>query len=99
MQIPVLVEPIIGNGFRARGIEPFGVVAEGTTRDEALRNLRQLLEARLVSGAEIVELEVAGAQHAWKPFAGMFKDDPLFDEWQKAIGEYRREVDSNANTL
>jgi predicted RNase H-like HicB family nuclease len=92
MQIPILIERIADNGFRARGIEPFGGVAEGATRDEALQNLRKLLEERLAQGAEIVGLEVTGERHPWKPFAGMFKDDPLFDEWQQAIAKYRRRV-------
>jgi predicted RNase H-like HicB family nuclease len=38
MQIPVLVEPIAGDGYRARGTEPFGLSAEGATRAEALEN-------------------------------------------------------------
>ena len=28
-------------------------------------------------------------------FAGMFKDDPLFDRWQKSIAKYRREADAD----
>ena len=32
-------------------------------------------------------------------FAGMFKDDPLFDDWQKAIAEYRRQVDNDPDYL
>jgi hypothetical protein len=31
----------------------------------------------------------------WLEGAGMFRDDPLFDDWQRAIAEYRREVDAN----
>jgi hypothetical protein len=27
------------------------------------------------------------------PYAGMFKDNPLFDAWQQAIADYRRQVD------
>ena len=27
----------------------------------------------------------------------MFRDDPLFDQWQRAIAEYRREVDGIAD--
>jgi hypothetical protein len=29
--------------------------------------------------------------------ARMFRDDPLFDEWRRAIAEYRREVDGIAD--
>ena len=47
MQIPVLVEQVKGNGFRARGTEPFAVSAKGTTREEALAKLRR--KSRLAS--------------------------------------------------
>ncbi len=40
MQIPVLVERVKGNGYRARGVEPFAVSAKGSTREEALAKLR-----------------------------------------------------------
>ena len=39
MQIPVLIEPVAGNGFRAQGCEPFGLLAEGATRQAALEKL------------------------------------------------------------
>ena len=58
MQIPVLVEPIAGNGYRARGGEPLALTAEGPTRDAALAELIKQLQARLQSGAEIVPVEV-----------------------------------------
>jgi hypothetical protein len=29
----------------------------------------------------------------WLAGADMFRDDPLFDDWQRAMAEYRREVD------
>jgi len=99
MHIPVLIEPVAGNGFRARGMEPFALSGEGPTREEALAKLRDQLDARLKNGAEIVGLEVPAPPNPWVEFAGMFKDDPLFDDWQKAIEEYRREVDADPNYL
>ena len=39
MQIPVLVEKVKGNGYRARGTEPFAISAKGSTREEALAKL------------------------------------------------------------
>ncbi|MFB2876461.1 hypothetical protein [Floridanema aerugineum] len=55
--------------------------ATGATREEAIKNARQLLIARLEK-AEIVSLEVElpKPEHPWMKFAGMFKDDPDFDE-------------------
>jgi hypothetical protein len=83
MQIPILIEPVAGNGFRSRGGEPFALSAEGSTREEVLAKLKEQLQARLHAGAEIVTLpvpETTGA-NPWIEFAGMFKDDPYFDEW------------------
>ncbi len=41
MQIPVLIESIAGNGYRARGGEPLPLTADGPTREAALHNLRE----------------------------------------------------------
>ena len=60
MQIPVLIEPTPGNGFRARSGEPLVLTAEGSTRDEALGRLRSLIQGRVAGGAQIVPLEVPG---------------------------------------
>src|SRR5258708_6539942 len=95
MQIPVLVERVKGNGYRARGKDPFAVSARGATREEALAKLRAKIQARLKNGTEILGLEVGPQTHPLAEFAGMFKDDPLFDDWQKAIAEYRRQVDKD----
>jgi hypothetical protein len=95
MQIPVLIEPVAGNGFRARGSEPFSLSAEGATQNEALQNLRSMVVSRLVDGAQIVAMEVPSGGHPWLPFAGMFKDDPYLEEWKQAMADYRRQVDED----
>jgi hypothetical protein len=92
MQIPVLVKRVKGNGYRARGSEPFAITARGATREEALGKLRDKIQARLGRNSEVVGLEVGPEPHPWAKYAGMFKDDPMFDDWQKAITEYRRSV-------
>src|SRR3979490_1331680 len=99
MQIPVLVEQLKGNGYRARGKDPFAVSAKGATREEALAKLRAKIQDRLKNGTEIVALEVGPQPHPLAKFAGMFKDDPLFDDWQKAIAAYRRQVDDDPDYL
>ena len=99
MQIPVLVERVKGNGYRARGKEPFVVSARGATRREALAKLRAKIEARLKNGAELVALEVASKPHSLAEFAGMFRDDPMFNDWQKAIADYRQKVDNDPDYL
>jgi predicted RNase H-like HicB family nuclease len=44
MRISVLIEPVPGNGYRAMGSEPLGLVAEGATRDVALQRLREMID-------------------------------------------------------
>src|SRR5436309_10120486 len=79
VEIPVLIEPVAGNGYRAKSGEPLPLVAEGTTRDEAMQKLRELMRQQLHAGAEVTALEVPGAApNPWAEFAGVFKDDPYF---------------------
>lgn len=63
----------------------------GANKEEALNNLIQLFQARK---PEIVTLEIEPdkTEHPWMKFAGMFQDDPQFDEALEYIEEYRREL-------
>ena len=98
MKIPVLIEPIANDGFRATGGPPFEVTAQGTTREEALARLREAIDHRMVEGSVLVPLEIdTTEENPWTAVAGMFRDEPLFDEWQEAIAEYRRKVDEDAD--
>ena len=97
MQIPILIEPMNGSGFRSRGGEQFDLSAEGATREEVLAKLREQLDSRLSNGSEVVSLDVAIEPHPLARFAGMFKDDPLFDSWQKSIAKYRRKTNADPN--
>jgi hypothetical protein len=91
MQIPVLIEPIEGNGYRAKGGAPFAFSVEAATREEALERLRQLIEGSLRAGAEVVALEVGAQTNPWLRGAGIFDpDDPLVKEWIEIMEENRR---------
>jgi predicted RNase H-like HicB family nuclease len=96
MQIPILIERVAGNGYRARGAEPFSLSAEGATREEALSRLRSQLKARLEAG-DIVPLEIDFQPHPLMEFAGMFKDDPDFEDVVKIMSENRRKMDADPN--
>jgi predicted RNase H-like HicB family nuclease len=95
MQIPVLVERVKGNGYRARGTEPFALSAKGSTREEALAKLHAKIQARLEKGVELVGLEVGPSPHPWMEFAGMFKDDPWIEDWVQSMAEYRQQVEDD----
>jgi len=94
MEIPVLIEPVAGNGFRATA---FSLVVEGPTVEETIQKLRALMAERLAAGAQVVQVPV-DVSPPWKQFAGTWEpDDPLIEEWKKAVEEYRRQVDEDVD--
>ena len=42
-----------------------------------------------------LEIEIPQSEHPWMKFAGMFKDDPNFEDVLADIKSYRREIDEN----
>src|SRR6266446_7693641 len=95
MEITVLLEPKEGHGYRASSGSPLTTEAEGTSREEALGNLRAQIENKIRSGAEILTLEVSQPAQPWAQFAGTLKDDPLSETWIQAMAEYRASVDND----
>jgi len=89
MQIPVLVEPVASNGFRARTGEPLPVSADGATPEEAVRNLRAALERQLEGGKQLRAVELA-PENPWLALAGMHDPaDPLVQQWKEEVAAYR----------
>ena len=96
MQIPVLIEPVAGNGYRACGLGPEAAVAEGKTHAEALENLRRNIESRIIAGARIAHLDLAIQEHPLARAAGIFQpDDPLVKEWKEIMAENRKRDDES----
>ncbi len=96
MNIPALVEPIGSDKFR---VTVFHLSAEGATAEKALAKVREELKARLRAGARIEAITAPYPNQVtdtnpWAEFAGMFEDDPQFDEFLEAMKEYRREVEA-----
>ena len=95
MQIPILIERVENNGYRARGAGPFALSAEGATQEEAVAKLREQLNARMKAGSKIVLLEVPTEPHPLAEFAGMFKDDPDFEDVVEIMAENRRKMNAD----
>jgi hypothetical protein len=92
MQIPVLVESLGLNRFRAQAPPPFDVTADGATSSEAVEKLREKMAESMAGGKQVVAMEIpAKAEHPWMPYVGQFAGDPQFDAWQEAIAEYRHQ--------
>jgi hypothetical protein len=98
MKIPVLVEPIENAGYRATSGPPLAASAEGATRDEALAHLREEIHRLMANGAIVMPLDIITTEeNPLLAMAGIFRNDPLFDEWQAAIEEYRRKVEEEGD--
>ena len=97
MEIPVLIEPISENRYRANNVL-LGLSAEGPTYDEAFWRLEQLIKERMASGARVRTVDVP-EEHPWAWFAGIFENEPLFDAWQEQIQRRRRELDEDPDVL
>jgi hypothetical protein len=96
MQIPVLVEPVAGNRYRAAAL---GYAAEGASKNDALAELTRLLVQRTIEGAQIVYLDLPNAPPPWAEFAGDLRDDPMLEEWKAAMAEYRKEMEERFESL
>jgi hypothetical protein len=92
-----------GNATIATVLELPNCRAEAPTREQALEELKKQVLARLEK-AEILSLElqtlpVQQSENPWMKFAGVFKDDPHFDEVQQSIQDNRREADAQTYAL
>lgn len=88
--ISILLEPEL-KGFRASILGLPDCQAQGATREDALANVQTALKSRLAS-AEIVTIPFNSP--ALHPLAGIFKDDPQWDEFQTAMASYRQQLDT-----
>ena len=98
MQVAVLVEPILGKGYRASS-EAFSVSVEGATEEEAIERIEQVLQDRLASGSRLVTVNVPKGSHPSSQFFGKLQLEPLFDEWVAAMDERRNAIDEDENEL
>ena len=93
MEIPIIVEPGVHDGFRASTGGFWGLETEAPTREEAVEKLRELIGYRLEAGAEVFGVEVPSRPHPLARFAGVFRGDPFLESWKDAIAECRREAE------
>lgn len=100
MEIPVLLETLASNGYRATSLGPTRVSAEASSREEALQQIDRLVREQLAH-AEIIQLHVsiAGESHPWHPLAGTWSGHPAAAEFEKQMREYRHQVDADPDRL
>ncbi len=81
--------------FVARVCQWPEIMAEGDTEEGTLDMVRRGLR-RLLLGGRLVQLDIRpeADEHAWSEHAGMFADDPDWEEFQESIRQYRRETEA-----
>ena len=98
MTFDVIVLQQVDNGYSARPVLWPDSVAHGTTEQEALDRVRTLIRD-LLSRTRFVQVELDVSEHQfgnpWLTKAGMFADDPTWDDFLKAIADYRTLVTRN----
>ena len=101
MEVPILVEPAHGNGYRATGAGGLsvGLTAEGATAEEAIDRLADQVRMRVKAGAQLAELNFDDSAAPWKQDAGYLRDDSLYEPWRAAMEEYRRQLDEDHEAL
>jgi hypothetical protein len=101
VKVPVIIEPVTGNGYRATGAGGLsvGLIAEGATAEEAIDRLADQVRMRVNAGAKLADLDVAASAAPWKQDAGYLRDEPLYEPWRAAMEEYRRQPDEDPEAL
>jgi len=97
MTFDVIVLKQAENGYVARPVLWPDSVVHGATEQEALQRVRALIRD-LLSRTQFVQVEVDIPEHQldnpWLAKAGMFADDPTWDDFLRAMTDYRRQLDA-----
>ena len=101
MEVPVIVEPVAGNGYRVTGAGGLsvGLTAEGASVAEAIGRLAEQVRTRVRAGAKLTEVDLAAGAAPWTQDAGYLHDEPLFERWREAMDEYRRKLYEDPEAL
>lgn len=98
MELPVLIEPIPSQGFRATTGEPFSLQADGSTPEEAIRNLRTSIGQKLQGGKRLVAVDFDANDNPWLDLIGTIDpNDPLTKEWEAEMEAFRLECENDPN--
>ena len=93
--LTVLIEQETEGKYQAMVLGWAECKAEGNSREEVITNISRVVGDRLEK-AELISLAIQPPkpEHPWMKFAGMFKDDPQFEEVVAFIEEERRQLDA-----
>ena len=97
MQIPILIEPLPGNRFRAKSTTALPLMVEGNSAEESLRLWHDTFSSVIPVDAEVVAVgfPVSPTQQLppFAKFIGTLKNDQIVELWREGVAEYRRQRD------
>ena len=73
------------------------VVIEEASREDAIRRIKADLSAYLSQPPEVIQIDVeaaAASEHPWLQFAGMWADDPTWQDFLDEVEASRQEIDT-----
>jgi hypothetical protein len=101
MNVSVVLEQLNDNAYRATSFAPLPLVAEASTRQQAVDRIREMIRDKL-SRVEVIQVEVPaheGVDDPWIAMIGTWKDHPDAADIEQSMREYREEVDADPNRL
>jgi predicted RNase H-like HicB family nuclease len=92
--LTILIEQETEGKYQAMVLGWAGCKAEGNSREEVITNISRIVGDRLEK-AELISLAIQPPkpEHPWMKFAGMYKDNPLFNEVVAYIEADRNTLD------
>ena len=94
MHTPILILHTPGNGYVAG--DSRGTTAEGATPQQALAKLLEEADRRQAERLKAMTITAPEGDHPLLRWAGTWDpNDPVIQEWKKAVEDYRREIDND----
>ena len=101
MTFDVILLKQADNGYIARPVLWPDSAVQGATEQEALDRVRDLIRD-LLGRTQLVQVEVDVPENQtdnpWLSRAGLFADDPTWDDFLQAMADYRRQLDDEQTT-
>ena len=100
MQYQVFVQNPTDRNFMASVVGLPNVTANGITEKEAIDRLKDILDAQFKNGKLVtIDIDVPSEKSLeksdpWITNAGIFKDDPTFDNFLAEMKAYRDDIDA-----
>jgi hypothetical protein len=101
MNVSVMVEQLDNDAYRATAFAPAPLVAEASTREQAVDKIRTMIRHRLAE-VEVIQVEIPGPsvpRDPWTSIVCSWQGHPDAAEFEQNVKDYRQEVDRDPQRL